>query len=142
MSVKRARRPVEWLDRSVAPPGPYLALVLSEDQFLAAARDCKVADHGPWVNDRAQATTHLWENPKGESVAVIALRDHEGRDGIEVAGLIVHEAVHVWQHYRDDFLRERHPAIEQEAYAIQWIAQVLMNSFAEQAKKKSKEVAA
>ena len=49
----------------------------------------------------------------------------------EVAGRLVHEAVHVWQRYCDH-IGERRPGNEQEAYGIQSIAQELMQSFVEQ----------
>jgi hypothetical protein len=48
-----------------------------------------------------------------------------------VAGLLVHEAVHVFQRYCEH-IGERRPGAEQEAYGIQAIAQELMQSFAEQ----------
>ena len=48
---------------------------------------------------------------------------------MEVAGLLIHEAVHVWQGYARD-LGEDNPGDEQEAYAIQSIAQELLAEFA------------
>jgi hypothetical protein len=73
----------------------------------------------------------MLENPEMGQVAVIGMRDWQGRNSIEVAGLLVHEAVHVWQEYADR-IGERHPGAEQEAYAIQAIAQELMAEFARQ----------
>jgi hypothetical protein len=60
---------------------------------------------------------------------VVALRVTDGRTAIEIAGLLVHEAVHVWQHYAES-IGERNPGAEQEAYAIQAIAQELMAEYA------------
>ena len=48
---------------------------------------------------------------------------------VEVAGLIVHEAVHVWQHYCM-MIHEHEPASEQEAYGIQSISKSLMAEYA------------
>ena len=62
----------------------------------------------------------------------MCLRDWKGRNPIEVAGLLVHEAVHVWQGYCID-IGEREPGKEQEAYGIQAIAQELMAEFARRA---------
>jgi hypothetical protein len=48
---------------------------------------------------------------------------------VEIAGILVHEAVHIWQEYCD-FYGEDKPGREQEAYAIQFIAHELMTEFA------------
>jgi hypothetical protein len=61
------------------------------------------------------------------------MRDFEGRNPIEVAGLLVHEAVHVWQEYCHG-IGEATPASEQEAYGIQAISQELMAEFDRQMK--------
>lgn len=79
----------------------------------------------------ANATMHSLENKAGELVCIVVLGDWAGRSPVEIAGLLVHEAVHVWQRYCDG-IGERSPADEQAAYGIQSIAQELMQSFAEQ----------
>ena len=53
----------------------------------------------------------------------------DGRNGVEVAGMLVHEAVHIWQEWCDHY-GETNPGREQEAYAIQAISQELMAEFA------------
>jgi len=118
-----------WLDRRIAAPGPFLALCLSEAEFKAAALHLKAGKDAAWVcNTHSQATAHTFESPHGLTV-IVCLRDWIGRDPVEIAGLLVHEAVHAWQSYADD-IGERSPGIEQEAYAIQSIAQELMAEFA------------
>lgn len=120
----------KWLDRRIAHPGPYLTLCLSEGEFFQAMKHCKIQNPGPWISrDAAQATAHHLYNDKGEQVVVVCMRDWENRDPIEVAGLLVHEAVHVWQEYVDN-IGEQHPGREQEAYGVQAIAQELMAEFA------------
>ena len=120
----------KWLDRRIAAPGPYLTLCLSEDEYLQAMKHCRIQNPGPWVSrSNAQATTHHLFNDKGEQVVVVCMRDWANRDPIEVAGLLVHEAVHVWQEYVDN-IGEQHPGREQEAYGVQAIAQELMAEFA------------
>ncbi len=123
---------VKWLDRRVAKPGPYLALCLSEKDFLAAMKHCKIKQPPDWIKTpRAHATTHFLASDNGDTVCVICMRSWEGRDPIEVAGLLIHEAVHVWQEYAA-VMGEQNPGSEQEAYAIQAIAQELMAEFARQ----------
>ena len=119
-----------WLDRRVAAPGPYLTLVMSQDEFDAALRHFKMPLGTPYLlNARADATVHFFDNRSGDSVAVVALGDTTGRSGVEIAGLLVHEAVHIWQTHREN-IGETHPGREQEAYAVQGIAQELMAEYA------------
>ena len=129
MTEARNRAP-RWLDRRVACPGPYLALVLSQAEFDRAMRDCKQPLGRSYLSTaRADATTHLLTNDRGETVAVVALGDTTGRSSVEIAGLLVHEAVHVWQEHCES-IGETCPAREQAAYGVQSIAQELMAEYA------------
>lgn len=125
--MKKQHKP-NWLDRRVSAPGPYLALVLSQGEFDAAMRHCRVQEGRPFVNAGAHATTHCLDNGRGDLACVVGLSDTSGRDPIEVAGLLVHEAVHVWQQHCES-IGEDNPAAEQEAYGIQAIAQELMAEY-------------
>lgn len=121
---------VRWLDRRIASPGPYLCLCLSDAEFRAALRHIDATDSpAHWVSPGANATTHHYQNASGRPVCIVCLSGHEGRDPVEVAGMLVHEAVHVWQEYCHR-IGERHPGDEQEAYAVQSIAQELMAEYA------------
>ena len=125
------RSKVRWLDRHIAAAGPFLALCLSEVEFAAACRHIRVQPP-PWIKSpQAQAMCHHFDGPRG-LCSIICIRDYCGRNAVEVAGLLVHEAVHVWQEYAD-CIGETSPGREQEAYAIQSIAQELMAEFARRA---------
>lgn len=50
------------------------------------------------------------------------------KDQIEVYGLLLHEAVHVWQKVKK-LMGEKEPSSEFEAYSIQAIAQDLFEMF-------------
>ncbi len=118
----------KWLDRRVAAPGPYLALVLSQAEFDAALKHLKVPLGARYLNsDHSNATAHTFEGKHGLA-CVVALGDVGVRSGVEIAGLLVHEAVHVWQ-WHCDYLGEHRPGTEQEAYAVQAIAQELMAEY-------------
>ena len=119
----------KWLDRRIASPGPYLALCLSQKEFDAALKYLNVKHAAPYVNEGADATAHHLTNGKDEAVTLVCIRDFKDRNSVEVAGMLVHEAVHVWQNYCQD-IGEREPGKEQEAYAIQNISQELMSEFA------------
>lgn len=89
-----------------------------------------VREHVDWVGPRGHARTHYCDNQSGELVCLVCLGEgHEKRAPIEVAGLLVHEAVHVWQQYCAA-IGETEPGAEQEAYGIQCIAQELMSEYA------------
>ena len=120
---------VRWLDRRIARPGPYLTLCLSAEEFAQAMRDLSQTELPKWVNDGADAKMHTLENHEGSVSCVVCLRHDVKRTGVEIAGLIVHEAVHVWQAYCRA-IGEHSPGSEQEAYGIQAIAQELLAEFA------------
>ncbi len=125
-----SKQPFKWLDRRIAAPGPFLTLCLTEAEFLAAMKHCKIANPPAWIKTaHAHATTHFLNHEDGAAVCVVTLRGYSKRHPVEVAGLLVHEAVHVWQEYIER-IGEKHPASEQEAYAIQTVSQELMAEFA------------
>lgn len=124
------KNPFLWLDRRIALPGPYLTLVLSEDEFKAAVKHLGVPNPGGWIkNAHSSARASYFRRPGKPVAVVVAMRDWQGRNPVEVAGLLVHEAVHIWQQYAED-MGEHAPGAEQEAYAVQSIAQELMAEFA------------
>jgi hypothetical protein len=126
--VKSKNKPA-WLDRRIARPGPFLSLCLSESDFRATIAPLKPPQIPQWMNHGAHATTHFLTNEDGNTCAVVCMGSTEGRSPIEIAGLLVHEAVHVWQAYCDD-IGERNPGAEQEAYGVQSIAQELLAEYA------------
>jgi len=130
---------MKWLDRSIIV-GPFLTLVLNERDCWKAYADCGIDEDQrcDFVQGNAHATTHILQKKDGQIACVVAMREWHQLDPIAVAGLLVHEAVHVWQATRDDQMREKNPGYETEAYAIQWISQQLMWSFVEQTKGKKK----
>ncbi|WP_368576099.1 hypothetical protein [Acinetobacter baumannii] len=62
--------------------------------------------------------------------AVVQLGDTSERKLIEVYGLLLHEAVHVWQKVKK-LMGEKEPSSEFEAYSIQAIAQDLFKMYEE-----------
>jgi hypothetical protein len=83
----------------------------------------------PWIKTpHANATVHHAHSDHGQ-IAIVCLGDVRDQNPIEIAGLIVHESVHVWQEWCD-YYGETNPGREQEAYAIQSISQELMAEYA------------
>lgn len=123
------RTKTRWLDRRIAAPGPCLALCLSEAEFKAAMRSAGVVPINSWIKTaHSDATTHFVTSCAGVSTVIVCISGWQGRNPIEVAGLLIHEAVHVWQEYCAN-IGENAPGVEQEAYAIQAISQELMAEF-------------
>ena len=119
----------QWCDRPLIV-GPYVALCLTETQFRSALKDLDF-DGGleMFPNAHSNGCLHSFSGRDGLAF-VLAIRGHEGRNPISLAGLLVHEAVHVWQQYKA-YIGERAPSDEFEAYSIQAIAVKLMDRFVE-----------
>lgn len=127
----------KWLSRRISIPGPYMTLCLSEQEFLKVIKSLKVKYTSDWVGSGSGngRVHHFYNN--GEYTAVVCISNHEEHSPIEIAGLLVHEATHIWQEWCDS-IGERSPGAEQEAYAIQNISQTLMEEFARRMKDKCK----
>lgn len=125
----------EWLNRDLVV-GPYLRLCLSQEDFDAACEAIKVPG-ASYLNEGAQATTHfMGRGDDGGRVCLVCLRlpPPEGTTGVQIASILVHEAVHVWQEFVDA-IGERNPSSEFEAYSIQMISLRLMQSYVDQTTK-------
>jgi len=127
---------IEWLDRGLLR-GPYYCLCLDIGQFHSALKHLNIPK--PWpeflLAPHANATVHLFEK-SGNQCHVVCLGDTSERTGIEVAGLLLHEGIHIWQNFKRH-IGESAPGDEIEAYSIQWIAQQLMWAFEKQIKSTS-----
>lgn len=123
---------MKWLNRKAMPLLPYLCLCLSQADFDKACRKLKTPP-APWLKPGFNGRVHTFENKDGSIACVVCIEaTGAGLTYEELAGLIIHEAVHVWQHYRDDVLNDNAPSRECESYAIQNIAQTLLEAYREQ----------
>jgi hypothetical protein len=90
-------------------------------------------DWTPFVSNwHSSATTHFYESKKDNTIsAIICIQHWKDKTGIQIAALLVHEAVHLWQETLKNY-GEHDPSQEYEAYAIQNLSQNLMESFVKQ----------
>jgi hypothetical protein len=109
------------------------ALCLDNKSFRRKLKELKISDDLHFVNSKADATVHWFENPDDVCCALVCIDNYKGRDPIGIAGLLLHEAVHIWQHHKE-VVPEGHTNDELEATSIQKIAQELMWSYVEQTK--------
>ena len=118
-----------WLDRRIAWPGPYLCLCLNQAEYVAALAHLNLIPADDVWCSKDGGKTHYATNDSGQDVCIVCMDVSQERTGIEIVGLLVHEAVHVFQRYCLG-IGERAPAAEQEAYGVQFIAQELMAEYA------------
>lgn len=128
---------VDWLSRDLFKCPVYYALCLDERAFKAEMKRLKITNSDEWIkNAHSDATTHFMVGPEGKLSAIVCLRVNAGRDPVEIVGLLVHEAVHIWQEVKTN-IGEQHPSPEFEAYSIQWIAQQLVAACAKRLKRRA-----
>ena len=122
---------VKWCDRTMFQ-GPYYCLVTTQKQFEQELKRLGIKKRDwPEYRPNQHATVYELSNDKGDACFIVAVRNWQGRDPIEVAALLVHEATHVMQ-YTMRIIGEREPSSEFEAYMMQNIAGNLMQAFVEQ----------
>lgn len=86
--------------------------------------DYNITDE-PYPTSDAQVTTLQKDK---EQHCLVTITDCNGREQNEVIGLLAHEATHCWQKIRD-WMKEKEPGIEFEAYTVGWITQNLLACF-------------
>ena len=118
-----------WLDRTLIT-GDYLCLCTTEEEFIKELKRTKVpVPWNKWVDEDALATTHFLITAKGNRATFVCINDTE-TEGIPVATLLVHEAVHVVQEYFR-YMGEESPSVEFQAYAIQKVSALLMYAYSD-----------
>jgi precorrin-4 methylase len=134
------RKSDRWLDRTLLRSPIYYCLCLNEKDFKYELKRLGVEDEVvPFLSTtHAGATAHHFDKTTAEKptyAVIITMGNTKGRTREQIYGLLVHEAMHIWRAVRE-LLGETSPASEQEAYAMQEIAQSLMESYRDQTKKK------
>lgn len=121
-----------WLSRSLVELQMHYCLVLSNHEYAAAVREIEgpAAHVGYWLKDEtADANVNWAKSPEGAHHAIVALRVKPDATGVDIAGCICHEAVHVFQeHCR--LVGEEKPSDEYAAWSIEHIARSLMQDYA------------
>lgn len=121
-----------WLNRGLLLGG-YVALVTSQAEFEKALADIKMAEYtDAFVPNGWPACTHSFANVDGSIACIVGLdlTHCAEQDPIDVAALLVHEAVHVWQQNESAAGKLGCFGTEGEAYAIQNISTQLMTEYA------------
>jgi hypothetical protein len=125
-----------WLERGMFVGG-FLALVTTQEEFVEALKDIECTDYtDAFVPNGWPACTHSFDNVKGSVACIVGfdIKKAAEQDPIDVAALLVHEAVHVWQTNEKAAGKLGCFGDEGEAYSIQNISTRLMTAYAEKLK--------
>jgi len=117
---------VKWLDRSLIT-GPRVALCLSDDEWKAAMEEIGV-EFPAVTESMGAATQDFVRDGKFYCVVFFDMYLTKTLTDLEVACVLVHEAVHVWQKYCS-YVGEDKPSKEFEAYSIEAISRNLMEAY-------------
>ena len=121
-----------WCERDLITSPHYIALCLASKAFQKELKHLKVPRE-KWPDfmgsPHADATTHYFVLDNKHS-AIVCIRNTKKKSAEAICGLLVHEAVHIWQDICK-ILGEHSPSSEFEAYSIQALSQVLFEKFAE-----------
>jgi hypothetical protein len=120
---------IKYIDRELVESPYCIGLCLDEDNFKREMKRLGVpCEKWPdWVKPGSDGTVHYFEKerPHSSFCAIVCIKKRKGLVYNQVIGLIVHEAVHVWQ-VICKHISEDEPSKEFEAYSIQTIAQRLI----------------
>lgn len=118
------------------------AKYVSDDMVMNPVRICMCIDEGAFISEMDALNVPYYDRPRfvaegkhgnvhyfqnkddGSEIAIVCITNCESQTGIELAGLLCHEAVHIFRRAKE-LMGERESSSEFEAYSIQWIFQQL-----------------
>ena len=130
---------IKWLSKTLIE-GDHIGVCFTDKEYISMLKSLKipVAEWDKWLIQDSLATTHYFSTPKGSRVSIVCIPITPETDGIDVATLLVHEAVHVVQEYFR-YIGEDNPGNEIEAYTIQNVSASLMRAYRDRLFPKVKE---
>lgn len=123
----------EWLDRRIIQIPCYYRLVLSQKDFDRELKRLKMNSTDYMKTPQSDAVCQFLECNSGKRIVLVCIREGLKCTPVEMYGLLIHEATHIWQDWCDH-VGEYNPGKETEAYAIQSISQELIYSYNKQKK--------
>ena len=122
---------VNWIPRAIVESPYCIGLCLDEEKFKKELKRLKIPrENWPcFVQKGKAARVHYFENTKAnDKCMIVCMNNFSEREYCEIIGLLIHEAVHVWQEICKD-INEYEPSLEFEAYSIQSIAMRLIAEY-------------
>ncbi len=132
----KPKKPARWLDRELMTCRHTLSLATSEKEFHATLMAFGVPPLTwpiEWCSPRGAATSFAEVGGARLALVTIDPWSADGKscaDPIQIAALLCHEAVHIFQ---EDcrLIGEKTPSDEFQAYSIQSLTQNLLYAYAE-----------
>lgn len=126
-----------WADRALTVCAYHYTLCTTPEMYYAELKRLKIPPKD-WGDGFLGATSHArmqYFQCGGKYIAIVCIDNGNGQySGIQIAALLCHEAVHIWQQHAVNIGSFNDHGDEEEAYAIQNIAQNLMELYQEQMK--------
>jgi hypothetical protein len=125
----------KWIDRALIISPVYYTLCTDEKDFYKQLKkiNMPVSEQPEFNVDGAGATTHTFVGADREGYAIVCVPIRKDVTNAEMAAMIAHEAVHVFQ-YILKLMGEDNPSVEFEAYSIQMITLQLLSEYERQKK--------
>lgn len=127
----------KWLSSSLMECAYRYTLVTSEKELKSLLKKLRLPDVA-FCDDGALAQTQLFRE---EEYCLVLLKEGLTCKIEEILGLLVHEAVHVWQ-FHCEWIGEEKPGTEAQAYGIQKIATELFKAYIDSTQLQASKVAA
>lgn len=127
---------MKWLSREFIN-GPYLILCTSQKRFNKVLKYLCIKERDNYISHVSDAKMWEFEANNGDLCCVVCIAPSTEVTREQLYGLLVHEAVHVFDKYCL-FINEKSPSSEFKAYSIQAISQRLFIEYERQINKKCK----
>ncbi|QDJ92692.1 hypothetical protein [Acinetobacter haemolyticus] len=106
-------------------PFQHVKYTLARNQLHMDLLFDDMSDTDEFLSTGSDAQVDFYQN---STYAIVQIGNTAEKEPIEVYGLLLHEAVHIWQRVRQ-LMGEANPSVEFEAYSIQAIAQDLFEMY-------------
>ena len=101
---------------------------MQEKAFVREMKKLGIDEPPPFMGKNGHATTHYFDNDKRGLICIVCIKHDRSKTREQIHALLAHEAVHVWQAFVE-FINDKNPSSEMEAYAVQNIFQSLAHIF-------------
>ena len=130
---------VNWICRELVESPYCIGLCLDKEKFKKELKRLKIPrESWPYfVSEGKDAKVHTFEKrDSNEKCIIVCMKDSDKATYAQKMGLLVHEAVHIWQDICKN-INEYEPSSEFEAYSIQVISMRLIAAYDDIIKKEA-----